>query len=188
MNFILSKRNCLKLLSSSTLSTVSTLSSAQTLEWPANLASTTRTIRVAFQMGRSQLSKEIMYWQSGQYNLHAHRLLSQLCLDQRALQAVHMDPRLFDVIFITQQWSRLLLGHDSYHLITSAYRTENTNQLVGGTARSQHLLGRALDGKIIGLELETYAQMLMTIRAGGVGLYNSHVHWDVGRNSCFWRG
>lgn len=120
--------------------------------------------------------------------MDAYLALSRLCADPHAGAAVQMDPRVFDLMFATQRWYEQATGKPGKHRITSAYRTPSTNRHVGGSPISQHLVGRALDGQLVGLDLPTYARMLNAFGAGGVGLYAHHVHWDVGRAPRFWRG
>jgi uncharacterized protein YcbK (DUF882 family) len=187
MSFYLTKRTCLNGLAFGLLQTQGLLVYAQNPVSSNSFWEKPRLIRVGFQFGSKSIFKEVLYWKNGQYDDAAHLLLSQLCLDQKALKAVQMDPRLFDLIYATQYWFRLLMGYETHHLITSAFRTESTNHQVGGALHSQHLLGKALDGRIAGLDLNTYAQMLLSFKAGGVGLYATHVHWDVGRSSRFWQ-
>lgn len=65
--------------------------------------------------------------------------------------------------------------------ITSAYRTPTRNKVVGGTAYSQHLYGKAADIKIKGVSPENvaqYAEKLLPNR-GGIGVYNTFTHIDV---------
>lgn len=187
MSLCRTKRTCLKGLAFSLLTSQDLLLYAKATASSSSFWLHPRLIRVGFQFGSQSIFKEVLYWKNGQYDDAAHLLLSQLCLDQKALKAVQMDPRLFDLIYATQYWFRLLMGYETHHLITSAFRTETTNHQVGGALHSQHLLGKALDGRIAGLDLNTYAQMLLSFKAGGVGLYATHVHWDVGRPSRFWQ-
>ena len=163
------------------------LAAGQTVQLSPAIWQQPRLIRVAFQHSSKNISKEFLYWQNGQYIWPAYYLLSQMCLDTSSQKAITMDPRLFDLIFLTQTWFYLLSGQITHHIITSAYRTESSNERVGGAVHSQHLFGRALDGHMVGLDLASYAQMLFAFKAGGVGLYRSHVHWDVGRSPRFWQ-
>lgn len=187
MSLCTSKRTYIKGLGIGLLLNFGHLSYAQNPVSSSSFWLQPRLIRVGFQFGSQSIFKEILYWKNGQYDSSACLLLSQLCLDQKAFKAVQMDPRLFDLIYATQNWFYQLMGYETHHFITSAFRTEATNHRVGGALQSQHLLGRALDGQIVGLDLNSYAQMLRAFKAGGVGLYSTHVHWDVGRQSCFWR-
>ncbi len=135
-----------------------------------------------------QAMREFMYWRDGSYQMDEYLALSAACLDEREGKAVQMAPGLFDIMFATQQQFMRNEGKATHHEITSAYRTKTTNAIVGGSPRSQHMKGAALDGKLIGVDLSTYAAMVRSYAAGGVGLYGKHVHWDVGRPAFFWRG
>ena len=153
-----------------------------------------RVVRVALsRLGRAQPLSSLTYtpyeyWRDGQVQMDAYLALSRLCADHHAGAAVQMDPRLFDLMFATQRWYEQATDKIGVHLITSAYRTPSTNLQVGGSPASQHLVGRALDGRLLGVDLPTYARMLKAFGAGGVGLYQHHVHWDVGRAPHFWMG
>jgi len=69
--------------------------------------------------------------------------------------------------------------------INSAYRTEKHNAKVGGGKQSQHLYGRAADIVVRGVSpLEVYKTIEKLIlekkmKQGGLGLYDSFVHYDV---------
>ena len=72
--------------------------------------------------------------------------------------------------------------------ISSAYRTERHNRAVGGSPRSQHLLGKAADIVVSGvlpLEVAQYAEFLLD-GYGGVGLYNNFTHVDVRTSRSRW--
>ena len=65
----------------------------------------------------------------------------------------------------------VLLGKPVY--ITSGYRTAAHNAAVGGSKSSQHLLGRAADFYVEGMDVATvaaYAETLLPAR-GGIGRY-----------------
>lgn len=70
-------------------------------------------------------------------------------------------------------------------VIGSAYRTASWNRKYGGSARSQHLYGRALDcyppaAMFLG-EFRSRAKefALGDPRIGGIGFYSWGVHWDI---------
>ena len=80
--------------------------------------------------------------------------------------------------------------------INSAYRCEAHNKSVGGSVNSQHLLGKAADIVIKGLDpiLDTYDYLddLMLsgeILQGGLGMYQSFTHYDIrGKTKSRWNG
>ena len=82
--------------------------------------------------------------------------------------------------------------------ITSGYRTAAHNAAVGGSKSSQHLLGRAADFYVEGVDVATvaaYAETLLPAR-GGVGRYpkdakhptrkTGWVHIDTRANKSRW--
>ena len=84
--------------------------------------------------------------------------------------------------------------------ITSGYRTAAHNAAVGGSKSSQHLLGRAADFYVEGVDVATvaaYAEALLPGR-GGIGRYpkdaahpsrkTGWVHIDTRTNKSRWKG
>lgn len=69
--------------------------------------------------------------------------------------------------------------------VNSGYRSTRHNKRVGGSPNSQHLLGKAADIKVKGIkpiELAKLIEELITdgeILQGGVGIYNTFVHYDI---------
>ena len=78
--------------------------------------------------------------------------------------------------------------------INSGYRCQAHNESVGGSENSQHLLGKAADIVIQGLDpvLDTYDYLddLMLsgeILQGGIGMYQTFTHYDIrGKNKARW--
>lgn len=132
--------------------------------------------------------REYVYWRDGKFEMEEYLELSAACLDVREGRAVQMAPGVFDIIYATQQSYKRIAGKSTYTQLTSAFRTPRTNTIVGGSPNSKHMDGTALDGGMAGVDLHTYAAMVREYRAGGVGIYKRHVHWDVGRAPVFWRG
>lgn len=131
---------------------------------------------------------EFCYWRDGNWVMDQYVSLSALLLDHRERLAVQLQPALFDLIYITQRWYEMVERRAVTTDITSAFRTVRTNAIVGGARGGLHPQAAALDGSMRGVPMQTYASMLQAFRAGGVGLYSGHVHWDVGRAPVFWRG
>lgn len=70
-------------------------------------------------------------------------------------------------------------------LITSGYRTEAWNRKQCGAPSSLHLTASAADIKIPGISTSVLAHAINTLIAegkmkqGGIGIYNSWVHYDI---------
>jgi uncharacterized protein YcbK (DUF882 family) len=78
--------------------------------------------------------------------------------------------------------------------INSAYRCPKHNKKVGGSKTSQHLLGKAADITIQSLKP---AEVYMIIEdlidmghmlQGGLGLYDTFVHYDIRKTKARWNG
>ena len=77
-------------------------------------------------------------------------------------------------------------------ILTNAYRCPTHNKEVGGVSDSQHLLGKAADIKVKELDpTELYSVINTLIRyeyvtEGGMGLYNTFVHYDIRGTYARW--
>jgi uncharacterized protein YcbK (DUF882 family) len=77
-------------------------------------------------------------------------------------------------------------------LINSGYRTKEYNQRVGGSPKSQHLLGKAADIRVTGLNPKQIHKMIWELieqgemKQGGLGLYENFVHYDIRGNKARW--
>jgi hypothetical protein len=78
--------------------------------------------------------------------------------------------------------------------INSGYRNEAHNAAVGGAKKSQHKVGKAADFYVKGMtpkEVYAVVEKLMDdgkISKGGMGLYNTFVHYDVRGSKVKWNG
>ena len=76
--------------------------------------------------------------------------------------------------------------------INSAYRSPEHNAKVGGSKTSQHLLGKAADITIQSLKpAEVYRIIedlidLGHMLQGGLGLYDTFVHYDIRKTKARW--
>lgn len=76
--------------------------------------------------------------------------------------------------------------------INSAYRSPSYNKSVGGAKKSQHLLGKAADLRVYGMKPQILHKIILDlikeglISEGGVGLYNSFVHYDIRGEKARW--
>jgi uncharacterized protein YcbK (DUF882 family) len=69
--------------------------------------------------------------------------------------------------------------------INSGYRTLEYNKKIGGAENSQHLYAKAVDIRVTSINstcLHTIIEGLIRVgkmKQGGLGLYNSFVHYDI---------
>lgn len=76
--------------------------------------------------------------------------------------------------------------------ITSAYRSLEYNRSIGSNDTSQHLLGKAADLQVkemIPIELYETIEALIDLEyipEGGLGLYNTFVHYDIRGTKARW--
>lgn len=76
--------------------------------------------------------------------------------------------------------------------ITNAYRCEKHNKEVGGVKNSQHLFGKAADIQVKGKAPEQIAFLINNLidsgqmLQGGVGIYNTFVHYDFRKTKVRW--
>ncbi len=127
----------------------------------------------------------ITYKHDGRYDEDALKKLDHFLRDWRKDESVHMDPRLFDVVWeVSREFS-----HDKPIHVVCGYRSPSTNAMLrrrsGGVAEfSQHTLGKAMDFYIPGASLEELREAGLRLQRGGVGYYptsgSPFVHLDVG--------
>lgn len=76
--------------------------------------------------------------------------------------------------------------------INSSYRTESLNKKVGGSTTSQHLYAKAADITIKAMtpkDVHSKIEELIkkgTLSQGGLGLYNTFVHYDIRGSKSRW--
>jgi uncharacterized protein YcbK (DUF882 family) len=124
-----------------------------------------------------------VYWESGRYVPDALAEAMRVMRDWRNGQEHAMDPRLFDLLHAVQ----LKLEVNRPVQLISGYRSPATNAMLHAesgqvAAHSQHLLGKASDIRIEGVDLSNLHRAALGLRAGGVGFYpqSDFVHVDVG--------
>jgi uncharacterized protein YcbK (DUF882 family) len=70
-------------------------------------------------------------------------------------------------------------------IINSGFRSSQHNKDVGGSSKSYHLTAQACDFRIKDIspsEIATVMEMLIfeeKLMEGGIGIYKSHIHYDV---------
>jgi uncharacterized protein YcbK (DUF882 family) len=127
---------------------------------------------------------DAVYWEDGRYVPDALAEAMRVMRDWRNGQEHVMDPRLFDVLHGIQ--GRIEVNQP-FQLI-SGYRSPATNAMLHAesgqvASHSQHMLGKASDIRVEGVELADLHKAALSLGAGGVGYYpvSNFVHVDVGR-------
>jgi len=76
--------------------------------------------------------------------------------------------------------------------LTNAYRCKKHNKSVGGVSNSQHILGKAADIQITDMKpagvyntIDNLAEHGHILQ-GGLGKYNSFVHYDIRKTKARW--
>jgi uncharacterized protein YcbK (DUF882 family) len=78
--------------------------------------------------------------------------------------------------------------------VISGYRSPKYNRKIGGARKSQHMVAKAADIRIKGMEPSEIREIIINlikegkILKGGVGLYTSFVHYDVRGFNARWKG
>ena len=72
--------------------------------------------------------------------------------------------------------------------INSGYRTKSWNNKVGGSPRSQHLLGKAADIVVEGYTPKEIAKLAKQAGFDGIGVYDTFTHVDVRGYKARWEG
>ena len=88
-------------------------------------------------------------------------------------------------VAIQLQKVRDLLGKPI--IITSGYRSPAHNKKIGGATYSQHLTGKAVDSKMVGVNVNKYLAYLVRYTSfNGFGIANSYIHCDTRPNFTVW--
>ncbi len=106
------------------------------------------------------------------YLITPHFSYSELCCP--CCGQCNMNPEFMQVLELTRSiYAKPMIP-------TSGYRCEMQNQKVGGSHRSQHLYGLAIDIKTA-KDRDKYHLIKAAMQAGmtGIGIYKYHVHLDL---------
>lgn len=125
----------------------------------------------------------VVYFENGRYVAGALMEAKHVLRDWRNNQQHFIHPHLFDLLHDL----RAKLDITAPFQIWSGYRSPTTNAMLHAhseqvASKSQHLLGKALDISVQGVNLARLHAAAMSLRAGGVGYYpeSGFVHVDVG--------
>lgn len=78
--------------------------------------------------------------------------------------------------------------------VISGYRSPKYNRRIGGAKKSQHMLAKAADIKIKGMDPSEVKSVIVSLikegkmMPGGVGLYTTFTHYDVRGRNARWYG
>ena len=107
---------------------------------------------------------------------------------------VEIPEELLDNLCVLSQNLQVLRDHIKRPIrIISGYRSPKCNKRVRGAKKSQHMRAKAADIRVRGMSMR---RLKMVIEAlikdqkmiqGGVGIYKSHVHYDIRGNKARWR-
>lgn len=121
---------------------------------------------------------------SGAYRQDGLDALNHVLRCHYTNEMTHMDPAVIEYLNAVDQ----TFGAGNEIEIISGYRSPRYNELLrsrseGVAKHSLHLVGRAVDVRIHGVELDRLRRAAMKLRAGGVGFYprSNFVHLDSGR-------
>jgi len=127
---------------------------------------------------------EVAYYKQGDYDSEALARIRIFLADWRDGEQRDLDPALMDILWRIQQAT----GNSNTWEVISAYRSPQTNEMLrsrssGVAKKSQHLIGRAIDVRLNGLDLEVLRDTARSLKLGGVGYYpgSDFVHVDTGR-------
>ena len=128
----------------------------------------------------------VVYWEDGRYVDEALDEVNRFLSDFRTGDVTVMDRHLLDLIYDVRD----SLGGEGTYQIISAYRSPKTNEMLrnrsassGVAKKSQHLLGKAIDVRLMGVPTAELRDAAIRLQRGGVGYYEASdfVHMDTGR-------
>jgi uncharacterized protein YcbK (DUF882 family) len=127
----------------------------------------------------------VTFKRDGKFDEAALEKLNHLLRDWRIEQPMKMDPYLFDLIW---EVNREVGGKEAIQIVCG-YRSPSTNAMLRASSRgvaqfSQHMLGKAMDFFIPGVDLTQLREVGLRLQRGGVGFYPTSgwpfVHLDTG--------
>ena len=164
-----------------TVSIICVLSLALT---PIAIGSTGESRSLKFYHTHTHESLDVTYYRDGDYQSESLQELYEFLSDWRNGHQHPIDTGVLDILWEIQQ----VAGNNNAFEVISAYRSPETNEMLrtksSGVARkSQHLLGKAIDVRLRGVETRKLRDIALELKLGGVGYYrkSDFVHVDSGR-------
>jgi len=127
----------------------------------------------------------VTFKRNGVFDPRALKELNVFLRDWRRNEPTKIDPRLFDLIWEVYQKT----GSNEFISVVCGYRSPSTNSMLRSRSKmvaekSQHILGKAMDYFIPGVNLAKLREIGIKMQVGGVGYYpnsgSPFVHMDVG--------
>lgn len=147
----------------------------------ASAGAETRTL--SFYNTHTSERSTVTFKRDGVYDQAGLKQINYVLRDWRRNEQVRMDPELLDLVWEVYRES----GASEPIQIICGYRAPETNTMLRNRSRgvakhSQHVLGKALDFNIPGVDLTKLRYTGMKKQYGGVGIYygSNFVHMDVG--------
>jgi len=131
----------------------------------------------------------IVYWAQGGLINDAYIRLCWFLRDPKVGKSMYFSPVVLDMLYASSAW---LAWNNMERPITTtsgARFPESNDKTEGAVKNSMHTRGRAHDGRIPGVSLQSMYQLGVWLGGGGVGYYpgKNFCHWDDG-NVRVWRG
>ena len=140
--------------------------------------------RLSFYHTHTHETLGVTYALGGEYVASALDEINDFLADFRTGDATVMDAELLDVVYDVQA----SLGSVGTFEVISAYRSPETNEMLrssssGVAKNSQHVLGKAIDVRLRGVDTDDLRDAAIKLQRGGVGYYkdSDFVHMDTGR-------
>ena len=112
----------------------------------------------------------IVYYSNNRVNLQGYWWSAYFLRDVRANSMLYPDLKLLDLMCAVQAWMRVY-GNYQPLIITSGYRSATTNSMIEGAVKnSMHLVGKAVDFIVPGMDSITIGKIATHFKAGGVGI------------------
>lgn len=150
-----------------------------------NAAANGDTRTISLHHTHSGESGSFTFKKNGRYDPEVLAQLNHFLRDWRNQKSTQMDPQLFDIV-----WEVYRETNASAPIqIVSSFRSPETNAMLRSRSRgvakfSQHMLGKAMDFYIPGVNLSDLRAAGLRLQRGGVGFYptsgSPFVHMDTG--------
>ena len=160
------------------------------LFWPAAARELPRALKLTHHATGEKF--DAVFAEKGAVLPRAQAALNWLLRDHHEHRETAMDPALFDLLWRFSERFRRARGAAPELIVTSAYRTEATNERLraeGAARNSLHKSGQAVDLVVRGYGLYIVANHAQAVATGGLGLYwrDKFVHLDTGPRRLWYR-